>query len=76
MRDDTRAKARALRRKAMWIDGRGEYASISDCPPGPTICLFATREEAEQAKDEIDRAGCGGSCLGASGHTVVHLKGD
>jgi hypothetical protein len=73
--DETRARARALRPKAIWIEGDGQYASVSDCPPGSTIYLFETQEEAEGAKDFIDSLGCGGRCRGKHGHTVVELKG-
>ena len=66
-------KAKSLRPKAIWIQGDGEYASISDCPRGPTIILHRTRERADRAKDFIDRLGCGGKCLGETGHSIVHL---
>jgi hypothetical protein len=82
MRDDNktttatnwRKTAKSVRPKALWIEGDGEYASISDCPPGPTICLFETREAAERAKSAIDSIGRGGSCLGKRGHSIVHLR--
>jgi hypothetical protein len=58
MRDDEkttstnwRREAKSVRPKAIWIQGDGEYASISDCPRGPTIILHKTREQADRAKD-------------------------
>jgi hypothetical protein len=68
------SSVRIVRPKAIWIEGNGEYASISDCPPGTTVCLFETWEDAEQAKSAIDCPGCGGSCLGKRGHSIVRLK--
>jgi hypothetical protein len=73
MRENENTRARALRPKAVWIQGSGEYASISDCPRGPTIILHRTREQAERAKAFIDRLGCGGRCLGEPSHSIVHL---
>jgi hypothetical protein len=71
-----RRKAKSVRPKAIWVDGDGAYASISDCQPGTTICLFETREAAEEAKSAIDDTGCGGKCLGEAGHSIVHLGRD
>lgn len=45
------------------IYGKGEWASISYCPPITTIYLFKTEEEARQAKKNIDECGCGGRCI-------------
>jgi hypothetical protein len=70
----TKAKARSLRPGALWVDGRGDYASISDCPPGSTIYLFKTRAEAEEAKASLDATGCGGKCVGKRGHSIVNLN--
>jgi hypothetical protein len=66
--------AKSVRSKVIWIEGSGEYASISDCPRGATICLFETRKDAERAKSEIDCSGCGGLWLGKRGHSIVHLR--
>jgi hypothetical protein len=57
--------------KAIWIIGRGEYASVSHCHPGATVMLFETRMEAEIAKTTIDDTSCGGSCR--RNHEIVYL---
>jgi hypothetical protein len=57
--------------KAIWIIGAGEYASVSRCPPDPTVMLFETRMEAEIAKAVIDDSACGGRCR--RDHEIVFL---
>jgi len=57
--------------KALWAAGSGPWASFSDCPRGRTIQLYDTREEAERAKEFIDKWMCGGLCCRA--HRVVYI---
>ncbi len=49
---------------AEWIIGSGAYASVSICPPAPTVMLFSSRAEADIAKQQIDATGCSGQCMG------------
>src|SRR5262245_29027512 len=56
---------------AIWVLGRGPWASVSDCHPGSTIMLHQTREQAEQAKAGIDNLACGGRCHRA--HRIMSL---
>ena len=58
--------------KAIWIEGRGKWASVSSCPPGTTVVLFPTKAEAEAAKRVIDCSDCGGGCMRM--HSVVCLR--
>jgi hypothetical protein len=67
-----RKTAKSVRPKAIWIEGSGEYASISDCL-GNNDLLVRNRETAEQAKSVIDGSECGGSCVGKRGHSIIHL---
>ena len=48
-------------RKAVWIQGDGQYALLAWCRE-LTVTLGATRAEAEKQKAEIDRTVCGGLC--------------
>jgi hypothetical protein len=48
--------------EALWVTGEGDFACVSDCPPGMTVMLFKTLEEAEEAMRTIDESGCGGRC--------------
>jgi hypothetical protein len=65
------SEARRRWPKAIWIIGSGEYASVSLCPPGATVMLFASRMEAEIAKAAIDDTACGGRCRRQ--HEIVYL---
>jgi hypothetical protein len=68
-----RALAKCRWRKAEWVSGNGRFASVSYCPRGITVQLYADRVEAEQAKAFIDRLACGGRCIGPSGHKIADL---
>ena len=48
--------------RPLWMTGTGEWATLSYCPPGLTVVLHETREEAEKALAQIDDTGCGGRC--------------
>jgi hypothetical protein len=50
--------------KAIWIEGSGQYASVSLCNPGPTVVLCRTYAEAKALKRQIDETGCSGQCTG------------
>jgi hypothetical protein len=50
MRAPNVSKARERWPRAVWIIGRGEYASVSHCPPAATVMLFETRMEAEKGR--------------------------
>lgn len=65
-------EAKCRWRRAEWIVGSGPWASVSECPPAPTIMLFETRAEANIAKRQIDLTGCGGRCCNK--HSVVNLQ--
>jgi hypothetical protein len=67
------AEARKRWPKAIWIIGRGEYASVSHCHPERTVMLCETRMEAEIARAVIDSTGCGGRCIGRAGHEIAYL---
>ncbi len=80
---DTRREAKRLWPRTEEVVGRGEWASVSYCPGGGTrfprepyltVYLYATREQAQAAKDSIDQTACGGNCWGANGHFIVHLS--
>ena len=58
--------------KAIWIEGRGKWASLSACQPGVTVALFSRKADAEAAKHIIDDCGCGGGCMRA--HWIVNLE--
>lgn len=60
--------------RAIWIIGRGPWASVSYCPPGLTAMLFESREEAAKALAAIDADACGGRCRRA--HRLVDLAED
>jgi hypothetical protein len=72
MRAPNVSKARERWPRAVWIIGRGEYASVSHCPPAATVMLFETRMEAEIAKAQIDDTACGGRCCRR--HEIVYLE--
>jgi len=50
--------------KAIWIEGSGQYASVSFCNPGPTVVLCRSYADARALKRQIDETGCGGQCTG------------
>src|SRR5262245_8272475 len=64
-------KLAECRFKALWAQGRGPWASLSRCGPGPTVILYPTQQEAEEAKRFLDRLHCGGRCNGD--HRVVYI---
>jgi hypothetical protein len=69
---DTRTWAKCTWRRAHWILGHGDYASVSYCrTDGPTVWLWPTPEEAEQAVRTIDALACGGRCR--RNHRAVHI---
>lgn len=49
----------------------GTYASVARCR-GTTVMLWATAEQAEDAKSAIDATGCGGACVRR--HEVIQLE--
>jgi hypothetical protein len=53
-----------------WIDGKGTYACIAWCHV-PTVTLHETENEAQKAKERIDRTACGSRCLRK--HEVVQV---
>ena len=72
-----RSRSFAAMAKRRWprayeIVGDAPFASLSHCRV-LVVILYRTREEAEAAKAEIDRMGCGGACWGARGHEIVEL---
>lgn len=67
-------------RNLIWVQGEGQYASVSKCGLGPgipsyrrgvTVELHASEKEAENAKKLIDSTACGGLC--SKQHEVVRL---
>jgi hypothetical protein len=54
-------------------DQTEHWASVAQCR-ALTIMFHPTREEAERAKEVIDRSACGGGCYG--NHTVVRMTCD
>lgn len=67
----TTQQARKRWPKAVWIDGRGSYASLAHCN-GTTVNLFETLAEAKQAKHFVDAFGCGRGCH--MRHEIVDLE--
>jgi hypothetical protein len=67
-----KSKARARWPAALSIWGDGPYATVSLCPPGTTVILCASREDAKKSKSNIDRFGCGAQCRAK--HDVVELS--
>lgn len=70
------AVARCVWPRAGTIVGEGEYATVSYCAHGPhdhavTVQLHETLDDAEFAKDFIDRSGCGGRC--SRQHEIIRL---
>src|SRR5438132_827319 len=59
--------------RAEWITGFGQWASVSLCPRGVTVQLYATRDEAEAAKRLVDKTRCGSQCWGPPQHRVIDL---
>lgn len=55
--------AAKCRWRALWVCGRGPWASVSFCPRGTTVQLYETQLEAVEAKQAIDRGSCGGACI-------------
>lgn len=64
------ALAKCIWKKAEWIFGEGEYASLAHCGV-LTIELHPTLEAAEKEKAAIDSTACGGRCY--RNHEIVHL---
>lgn len=62
--------AKCMFRRANWVTGEGQYASVSWCR-GTSVMLHATKEGAEEAKAFIDQHGCGGMCR--KKHEVILL---
>jgi hypothetical protein len=56
-----------------WVAGDGPWASVSYCPRGTTAILFPSRDEAQRAKEQVDKTRCGGACI--MQHRVVFLRG-
>lgn len=66
----TRAFARCLWPRAVWISGSGPHALLAHCPP-LTISLWSDLQAAQQAKWLIDATGCGHACRGT--HEIIYL---
>jgi hypothetical protein len=64
------SRARQRYRGALWIHGRGPYASLAYCG-GLTVMLYETEEQALVGKRFIDCLGCGHACRGQTS-TGVH----
>jgi hypothetical protein len=56
---------------AAWIAGTGPHASVAYCRV-TTVMLHDRPEDADQAKQFIDRFGCGGQCTRR--HEVIDLR--
>ena len=62
-----RTAAKCIWPKAHSIEREGSFACLAWCGSGPwstalTITLWESQEEAQKAKDWIDRHACGGQC--------------
>ena len=64
------ALARCIWRKAEWISGNGEYASLAHCGV-LTVELHKTLESVQKAKAVIDNSACGHRCV--RDHEIVRL---
>lgn len=51
-------------RRAEWVMGTGQFASVSRCGGTTTVMRFETEAEASKAKTFIDELGCGHFCNG------------
>ena len=58
-------------RKAVWINGNGQYALLAWCNV-LTVTLWPTMAEAENRKAFIDRTACGSHCT--CNHEIVDLS--
>lgn len=72
-----RTLAECIWPRAAPIIGEGEYATVSYCAHGPhdravTVQLHATLDDANAAKEFIDRTGCGGRCTRQ--HEIIRLE--
>jgi hypothetical protein len=65
-------RARKKWPRAIWIIGDGPYASVSRCPPGQTVMLFASIAQAEALKSFMDTTGCCENCRRE--HLIVELN--
>jgi hypothetical protein len=59
--------------KAIWIDGSGQYASVSFCNPGLTVVLCRTYAMAKALERQIDETACGGQCTGKRATVSLRL---
>ena len=64
-------KAKHMWPDAEWIQGIGEWATVSHCPPGITVKLHRTPAAARSAKARIDETGCCVHCV--KQHEVVFI---
>lgn len=77
-RSETTFMECALGKKASWVTGVGQYASISWCNGRRhrnhyvTVILCETLEQAMRRKSEIDYTACGGFC--ERRHQVVRIE--
>ena len=55
------ALAKCMFPRAAWVHGEGSYACLARCNV-LTVVLWATEEDANKRKADIDRGGCGGFC--------------
>lgn len=66
-----RTHAKCVWPKAYWVHGEGPFASVAWCRV-LTIQLYESAGEAQQAKEIIDKTGCGGVCHRQ--HELVELR--
>jgi len=57
-------------KKAVWIQGDGQYALVAHCR-ALTVTLWPTMAEAHKQKEFIDKMACGGYCT--TNHEIIDL---
>lgn len=61
-------------KRPLWTTGQGQYATVSQCPPGPTVILHANPDAAREALHTIDDTGCGHRCQGPTSHYLYDTR--
>jgi hypothetical protein len=64
-------KAQHMWPDAERIEGNGEWATVSHCPPGIMVKLHRTRAAAWSTKASIDEMGCCSHCV--KQHEIVFI---
>jgi hypothetical protein len=64
-------KFEALMRRAVWVEGEGDYATVAYCGGDITIMRHETMGIAIVAKQHIDQHGCGSLCCKM--HSIVEV---